>query len=78
MHRDKIDVLEYHKTLLNVLNGISSIGMVLSIWALVVPSMWPAILGVALAYSVKSWYLDGMVWLYEDMNHLPEYEKWSY
>lgn len=78
MNRDKIDVPGYHKTIPNVLNGISSLGMILSIYALAVLSIWPAILGVALAYLGKSWYMDRMVWLYEDMKHLPEYEKWSY
>ena len=78
LNRDKIDVPEYHKTLPKILNGISSVGMILSIWAIVTLSIWPAILGIALAYIGKSWYLDRMVWLYEDMKHLPEYEKWLY
>jgi hypothetical protein len=78
LNRDKIDVPKHHQTLPNILNGISSAGMILSIWAIVALSIWPAILGVSLAYLGKSWYLDRMVWLYEDMRHLPEYEKWSY
>ncbi len=78
LNRDKIDVPKYHQTLPNILNGISSIGMILSIWAIVVLSIWPAILGISIAYLGKSWYMDRMVWLYEDMKHLPEYEKWLY
>ena len=46
--------------------------------AIVILSVWPAILGIALAYLGKSWYLDRMVWLYEDMKHLPEYGEWLY
>ncbi len=69
LNRDKIDVPEYHKTLPNILNGISLAGMILSIWAIVTLSIWPAILGISLAYLGKSWYLDRMVWLYEDMNN---------
>ena len=78
LNRDKIDVPESHKTLPKIINGISSAGMILSIWAMVTLSVWPAILGISLAYIGKSWYLDRMVWLYEDMKHLPEYEKWLY
>ncbi len=78
LNRDKIDVPKYHKTLPNILNGISSVGMILSIWAIVKLSIWPVMLGISLAYLGKSWYLDRMVWLYEDMKHLPEYEKWLY
>jgi len=77
-NRDKIAIPKRHKTLPNILNGISSVGMILSIWAIVALSIWPAILGISLAYLGKSWYLDRMVWLYEDMKHLPEYEKWLY
>jgi len=53
-------------------------GMLLAIWAIVIISIWPAIIGIVLAYLGKSWYLDRMVWLYEDMKHLPEYSKWLY
>ena len=78
LNRDKIDVPDRHKTLPKMLNGISSIGMLLSIWAIITLSIWPAILGVALAYIGKSWYLDRMVWLYEDMKNNPEYSGWLY
>jgi hypothetical protein len=77
-NRYKIEVPRYHKTPLTILNGISALGMLLSIWALIVLSVWPAVLGVALAYLGKSWYLDRMVWLYEDMKHVPEYKQWLY
>ena len=76
MNRDKIQVPPRHKTLPKILNGVSSIGMLLVIWAIVTLSVWPAVAGVALAYLGKSWYLDRMVWLFEDMKGLPEYEKW--
>jgi hypothetical protein len=77
-NRDKIAIPVYHNTAPHILNGISSLGMLLSIWAIVALSIWPAVLGIALAYLGKSWYLDRMVWIYEDMKHLPEYGKWEY
>ena len=77
-NRDKVDIPDYHKTIPYILNSISFLGMVLSIWAIVTLSIWPAILGIALAYLGKSWYLDRMVWIYEDMKHIPEYGKWEY
>ena len=78
MNRDKRDIPEYHKTLPAILNVISSAGMLLSIWGIVMLSVWPAILGISLAYIGKSWYLDRMVWLYEDMKHVPDYQNWLY
>ena len=40
-NRDKAVVPEYHKTMPHILNGISSIGMLLSIWGIVMLSVWP-------------------------------------
>ena len=77
-NRDKVPVPEHHRKLPMLLNAISSLGMLLSIWGIIVLSVWPAVMGVALAYLGKSWYLDRMVWLYEDMKHLPQYGAWLY
>ena len=77
-NRNKIPVPAHHIILPQILNGVSSVGMLLSIWAIIQLSIWPAVLGVALAYLGKSWYLDRMVWLYEDMKHLSEYGEWLY
>ena len=53
--------------------------MLLSIWAIVNYSIWAALLGIALAYLGKSWFLDRMVWLYEDMKGSNEvYKSWDY
>ena len=80
LNRDKIDIPESHKTpLYLILNVISSIGMLIAIWAIVYYSVWGAVLGVALAYLGKSWYLDRMVWLYEMMkSESEEYQSWDY
>lgn len=80
LNRDKIDIPSVHKTVLfPVLNIISSIGVGTAIWAIVVYSIWGALMGTALVYLAKSWYLDRMVWLYEDMKGTyEEYSKWEY
>jgi len=78
LNRDSIDIPKHHKVMPNILNGISSIGMIFAIYAIVVLSVWPAIFGISLAYLGKSWYLDRMVWLYEDMKDVPEYNTWLY
>ena len=78
LNRDKIPIPAHHQKLPHLLNLISGIGMILSIYAIVKLMLWPAILGVSLAYLGKSWYLDRMVWLYEDMKGWPEYKAWLY
>ena len=53
--------------------------MLLAIWATVEYSIWGVILGIVMAYLGKSWYLDRMVWLYEDMKEKnEEYKSWDY
>ncbi len=78
MNRKEIPVPKRHHRLPEILNLVSSVGMILAIYAIVALDIWPAITGVALAYLGKSWYLDRMVWLFEDMKDRPEYGKWLY
>lgn len=80
LNRDRVEIPRIHRTPLPwILNVISSIGMAMAIWAVVVYSVWGAVLGVSLAYLGKSWYLDRMVWLYETMKSVhAEYGEWEY
>lgn len=80
LNRDKIDIPSQHKTsILKVLNTISFVGLWLAIWGIIYYSIWGSVFGIALTYLGKSWYLDRMVWLYEDMkSEYSEYSKWEY
>jgi hypothetical protein len=80
LNRDKIKIPEKHDIPLhNILNGLSSAGLLLSIWSTIYFSVWGAVLGIAVAYLGKSWFLDRMVWLYEDMKNDNEtYRSWEY
>lgn len=77
-NRNRMPVPAHYGTALKVLNGISALGMLLAVWGVVALSVWPAVTGVALAYIGKSWYLDRMVRLYEDMKNVPQYEEWLF
>ncbi len=80
LNRDKVAIPKIHnKPIHKILNLISFIGMILAIWATVFYSVLGAILGVSLAYLGKSWYLDRMVWLFEDMKeNNAQYKSWDY
>lgn len=80
LNRDVIDIPKIHKKpIIRILNVISSLGMGMAIWATVTYSTWGAVFGVTLAYLGKSWYLDRMVWLFEDMKSTnEEYKSWDY
>lgn len=77
-NRDKIEVPEHHKRVPTILNLIGGIGGIFVIWSVYFLEIWPLLVGAALVYCGKLWYLDRMVWLYEDMKHVPEYGKWLY
>ena len=80
MNRDQVDIPAIHRTpLFAILNTVSSIGLIVAIWAAVSYSFAGAIVGVSAAYLGKSWFLDRMVWLYEDMkNNNDVYKSWDY
>ena len=77
INRDEEPVPERHRFAPNVLNAVTGIGNLVVIWGVVQLAIWPTIFGAALAYIGKLWFLDRMVWLYEDMKDAtPEYKTW--
>jgi len=54
------------------------LGLMLSIIAISILDIWMAVLSVLVVYASRSWFMDRMVWLYEDMKNIPEYEKMVY
>jgi hypothetical protein len=67
INRDEVPVPPHHRTAPNVLNTISGIGMLFVLWGVVQLAIWPTLFGAILNYAGKLWFLDRMVWLYEDM-----------
>jgi hypothetical protein len=67
LNRDRVPVPAHHRILPHVLSLVSAAGMIFVIWGVAVFSVWPLLLGVALVYLGKLWFLDRMVWLYEEM-----------
>ena len=79
LNRKTIPVPRHHRIMPNLLNVISAAGLPLLIWGLVQYEWWPTLSGIVLIYTGKVWFLDRMVWLYEDMKDAsPEYSKWLY
>jgi hypothetical protein len=79
LNRDKISVPKHHQNAPNVLTLVSAIGAVFLIWGLVALAICPTLLGTVTVYLGKLWFVDRMVWLYEDMKEAnPEYRSWLY
>ena len=79
INRKQIPVPEHHRLVPNLLSGISGLGLLFLIWGLWRLNIWPTALGAVLIYSSKVWFLDRMVWLYEDMkDSTTRYSSWLY
>lgn len=79
LNRDNIPVPKHHQRVPNILSAVSASGIIFLIWGLVALNVWPTLLGVALVYLGKLWFMDRMVWLYDDMKDVqPEYQSWLY
>ncbi|OPY38321.1 MAG: hypothetical protein A4E35_00744 [Methanoregula sp. PtaU1.Bin051] len=78
LNRDAVPVPARHRTAPNILSALAGAGMLLTLWGVLVLDPWPAILGMAFVYCGKLWFLDRMVWLWEDMKDAtPEYRSWQ-
>ncbi|MES1026090.1 DUF6653 family protein [Gloeocapsa sp. BRSZ] len=79
LNRDQIHVPQHHQLAPNILNTIAAVGGVFVIWGLVILSVWYVIFGFTLVTLGKLWYIDRMVWLYEEMKDINlEYRNWLY
>ena len=77
LNRDVVPVPQRHRIVPHVLNCVTAIGTVFVVWGLVALAVWPTLLGSVLIYCGKLWFLDRMVWLYEDVIAQNEsYRSW--
>lgn len=67
INRDEVPVPARHRRLPTLLNALNAAASLVVVWGVVDLSLWPTVLGAALVYTSKFWFLDRMVWLYEDM-----------
>lgn len=66
LNRSQIEIPRHHRVFPNVLNAIAAVGLVFVIGGVVGLDVWPTMLGLVLCYAGKFWFLDRMVWLYND------------
>jgi|WetSurMetagenome_2_1015567.scaffolds.fasta_scaffold215191_2 hypothetical protein len=77
LNRDNVPVPAYHRTVPDILSAVSGAGMLVVLWGILVFEVWPTLFGMALVYCGKVWFMDRMVWLWEDMQDAaPEYKSW--
>ncbi len=75
LNRDQVPVPQHHRKLPNFLSAVQSIGLIIMIYGLWRYNLGFTIAGLIAIYA-KAWFVDRMVWLYEDMkNHYPQYRQ---
>jgi hypothetical protein len=68
LNRDVVPVPRRHRVVPHILNGVTALGTLFVVWGLTYLTVWPTLLGATLVYCGKLWFLDRMVWLYQDMS----------
>lgn len=77
LNRRNIPVPAHHRLMPNLLSAVSAVGAVFLVWGLWRLSLWPALVGLILMLGGKLWFIDRMVWIYDDMKDRdPEYRSW--
>ena len=79
LNREAVPIPAHHARAANVLTAVSALGLPPLVWGLVMLEVWPTLFGMALTMLGKLWFVDRMVWLYEDMKDAhPGYRAWLY
>ncbi len=78
LNRDTVPVPTHHQKIPNLLSAVSGMGMLFVIWGVIVFDPWPTVFGVMVVDLSKLWFVDRMVWLWNDMRDAtPEYRSWQ-
>jgi hypothetical protein len=65
LNRGRISLARHHRLVPHVLSLVSLLGVLVLAWGLVRLEPCPTIAGTLAAFLAKMWFVDRMVWLYE-------------
>ena len=79
LNREQVPIPEHHNPVILFTNIVNFIGFFICLWGLVNLKIYPTLLGLSWVILGKTWFLDRMVWLYEEMKDTrSEYGSWLY
>ena len=79
INRKKVPIPKEYAFMAMLLNTINGSGLPFLIYGLYSFHFWTTLLGMVLIYAGKMWFLDRMVWLFENMKEKhTEYSNWEY
>ena len=77
LRRNNVPVPAHHRWFPHILTSVAALGSLIVIAGVVMLHLWLTLLGAALVYAGKLWFLDRMVWLWHDVRDCrPEYDRW--
>ena len=77
LNRNKVPIPTHHLRAGHLLSLLPLIGLAPFAWGLVKLDLWATMSGMALTMIAKLWFLDRMVWLFDEMVERNEvYRGW--
>ncbi len=77
IERRRTDIPAHHRRAATVLTGLSALGLPVLIYGLAALNFWATACGVIAVVFPKVWFVDRMVWIYEDMKDTDDrYKSW--
>ncbi len=78
LNHGEVPIAAHRRPVIAFTNTVNAIGFVICVWGLWSLNPWPTVLGLSWVILGKTWFLDRMVWLFEDMKDHPRYRDWLY
>ena len=78
LNRKQVPIACHHLPVIASANTVNGIGFGICLWGLITLELWPTLLGLSWVILGKTWFLDRMVWLYEEMKKHAQYREWLY
>jgi hypothetical protein len=67
LNRDAVAIPRHHARAAQLTSAASALFLLPAAWGFVAQDFWAAFLGVHASAAMKLWFVDRMVWLYEDV-----------
>ena len=67
LKRKRTPLPRHHERMAGILTALSAAGVLLLLYGLAVLNAWASVCGLSIAMLAKVWFVDRMVWLYEDI-----------
>ncbi len=79
LQHPKAEIPTHHLTAIKYINGPLAISFVMAVYGLIALDPYLTVIGTVLTLIFKTWFLDRMVWLHQDLKDTNEiYQSWDY